>query len=277
MENIIILKCHNCGTDFSKLKNEFNRQTKKGRKLFFCSMKCSSSYTTKISGKIRKTKNEKDYLSNPNNCLNCKSILSYNDKINIYCSTKCSAIHTQISGGHNQFTSERKLVHSEIMKKHYCSHPKIKKDKQPKIKISKQPKILPNVRIRVCKICKINKLSTKRIICEQCKFEYYSVYRPRCEFKFNVFDYPGKFDLTLLKKLGFYSPVNKNNNLNGISRDHLYTVKDGFDNKIDPEIIKHPANCSLVTHTDNQSKGRFSSITLDELMKRINEWCEVCR
>lgn len=57
-----------------------------------------------------------------------------------------------------------------------------------------------------------------------------------------------------------------------MSRDHLYTVSDGFKNKVDPNIIKHPANCELILHTDNQKKNVKSKITLDELLKRIESW-----
>ena len=75
-----------------------------------------------------------------------------------------------------------------------------------------------------------------------------------------------------MEKYGWYSPSNKNNNLLGVSKDHLYSVKDGFLNVIDPSIIKHPANCKLMLHKDNNSKGYKSIITLDELLDRIKKW-----
>jgi hypothetical protein len=52
----------------------------------------------------------------------------------------------------------------------------------------------------------------------------------------------------------------------------MLSVKDGFEMGIDPEIIKHPANCKLVLHKENQSKHRHSSITLEELKERIKHW-----
>jgi hypothetical protein len=124
-----------------------------------------------------------------------------------------------------------------------------------------------------CISCKQKKYLLKyKRICDECKFNYYYIYRPNCEFDFNIFDYPNKFDLTLVKKYGIYSPINKRNNLNGVSRDHLYSVKDGFKNKIEPDLIKHPANCSLILQTDNSSKNCKSIISFDELKKRIEEW-----
>lgn len=98
------------------------------------------------------------------------------------------------------------------------------------------------------------------------------LYRERCLFTFATSDYPDKFDLSLVEKYGWYSPSNKGNNLKGVSRDHMFSVKAGFDNGIDPAIISHPANCELLIHTENQSKREKSSITLEELIDRINKW-----
>jgi hypothetical protein len=106
---------------------------------------------------------------------------------------------------------------------------------------------------------------------EQNKDEYL-LYRQRCNFKFDVYDYPDKFDLSLAESLGWYSPSNKKNNLDGVSRDHMYSVNEGFKNGIDPSIIAHPANCRVIQHRSNQSKRAKSSITLEELMERIKSW-----
>jgi len=60
-----------------------------------------------------------------------------------------------------------------------------------------------------------------------------------------------------------YKASNRGNNLKGISRDHMYSVSQGFQNNVDPTIISHPANCQLLIHTENQSKGDKSKITLE--------------
>jgi Mor family transcriptional regulator len=97
-------------------------------------------------------------------------------------------------------------------------------------------------------------------------------YRQLCEFKFNLNDYPDKFDFTLIEQYGWYKAKNRGNNLGGVSRDHMYSIKDGYINNIDPKIISHPANCNLIRHPENSKKRSNSSITLEELFKRINEW-----
>lgn len=98
------------------------------------------------------------------------------------------------------------------------------------------------------------------------------LYRQRCAFDFDIADYPDKFNVELVEQLGWYSPKNKGNNLNGISRDHRLSVREGFELGVTPEIIKHPANCELMPHRQNQKKKSNSSISLEELLHRISKW-----
>jgi hypothetical protein len=100
----------------------------------------------------------------------------------------------------------------------------------------------------------------------------YTTYRNQCKFRFNLFHYPNEFELDLIKKWGFYSPTNKKNNLEGVSRDHIYTVYDGYKNNIDPKILAHPANCRLIKQNENSKKHKKSLITLEELKKKIYIW-----
>jgi len=102
--------------------------------------------------------------------------------------------------------------------------------------------------------------------------EPFLLYRQRCNFDFDVNKYPDKFDLTIVEQHGWYSPSNKGNNLDGVSRDHMVSVRTGFELGIDPEIIKHPANCAIMPHRQNQSKRAKSSITIQELLERIQNW-----
>ena len=59
--------------------------------------------------------------------------------------------------------------------------------------------------IKPCRIC--NKTENKeklKQICSECIFEYYKLYRPSCEFRFNICKYPDEFDLSILEKNGWY-------------------------------------------------------------------------
>lgn len=66
-----------------------------------------------------------------------------------------------------------------------------------------------------------------------------------------------------------YSPTNKGNNLNGVSRDHMLSVAEAFKLGMDPAVVKHPANCRLILHRKNQQKRSNSIITKNELLERI--------
>lgn len=93
-----------------------------------------------------------------------------------------------------------------------------------------------------------------------------------CRFNFNLSDFKEEFDFSLIKKYGWYKPKNRGDNLGGVSRDHMISIVEGFEKKISPKIISHPANCKLMVHNDNIRKYKNSSITIDELLERIDKW-----
>ena len=100
------------------------------------------------------------------------------------------------------------------------------------------------------------------------------IYRKQCNFKFALNAYPDEFEFALITENGWYKAKNHGDNLKGVSRDHMFSVNDGFRLKIDPYLISHPANCSLMVHPKNSSKSNNSSITFDELKERIAKWEE---
>ena len=53
--------------------------------------------------------------------------------------------------------------------------------------------------------------------------------------------------------------------------DHKYSIYDGFKNNIDPKIIGHYKNLECISESENLKKNRNSSITLEELLTKINE------
>ena len=97
-------------------------------------------------------------------------------------------------------------------------------------------------------------------------------YRSDCAFKFSLNSYPDEFDFSLITEHGWYKAKNRGDNLYGVSRDHMVSVRYGFDNGIDPMVISHPANCKLLLHSKNVSKGTSCEITIDELLNRIKDW-----
>lgn len=195
----------------------------------------------------------------------CRSTINEN---NNFCSKSCAAIFNNKKRKHTEETKEKIRNKLKILVNYNkCSDDRNQKNAK---KINNKP-LFKFIRIKKCEHCN-NLVPIKNKICDKCKLNYYDYYRPVCEFKFNLNDYPNEFDFELVKKYGWYSPTNKKNNLFGVSRDHMYCVRDGFINKINPEIIKHPANCRLMIHNENNVKNCTSTITIGELLERIKMW-----
>jgi hypothetical protein len=50
--------------------------------------------------------------------------------------------------------------------------------------------------------------------------------------------------------------------------DHIYSIRHGFENNVDPAILANIANLRLLWHTENKSKHIRSDYTLEELMAK---------
>jgi hypothetical protein len=78
-----------------------------------------------------------------------------------------------------------------------------------------------------------------------------------------------------LKSVGVF---NSKSNRNGYVRDHIFSRFDGFKAGVFPEILRHPVNCQLLTHSENSSKKEKSWLTIEELYSKIekykNNWKE---
>lgn len=201
-----------------------------------------------------------------------KDYISNNRK---FCSNSCSNSHTNLNRKLSKETKKKiseKLIGRTLSDEHISkisgmNHPNYI-DGRSNLNRSE---IINGY--RKCKLCGSFNVNNKhKRICEICRYDYYKVYRPSCEFDFNINEFKDRFDFSLVEEFGWYSPTNKRNNLNGVSKDHLYSVKDGFINKIDFNIIKHPANCRIIRHDENNSKNSDSIITLEELKERIKKW-----
>ena len=213
----------------------------------------------KLGGDTFKTKYQSkkeaavhQYNLSPNTCKHCNSILDFDKKINKFCSQSCSATHnnTQLKGTRKgrKFSQtaldnirNANLVRS-VVAGDYC-------------------------RIYRCRKCQKYHPSTeqKHLCCKDSS----TAYRPLCKFSFNLGDYPEEFDLSLIEKHGMFSPTK---NPTGVSRDHMVSIDYAFKHKIDPSIIRHPANCRIILQKDNSQKHTKSEISLDELLERISDW-----
>lgn len=252
--------------------NELKRLILLGKKhkeiseIFGVTIKSINNRCGRLKLKVTHTENVK--------CLNCHTKIVVNKgRRRKFCSKSCSATYSNKNRTLNEITKEKisnKLKGRHLSDKHKLN---IKGEKNGRYLngLTKKVEIINGK--RKCKICdEYNIIKKIKRICDVCNDTYYKHYRPQCEFRFNVYDYEDKFDVKLIETFGWYSPTNKKNNLKGISKDHIYSVKDGFINKINPEIINHPANCQLMIHNENSSKNCRSDMTINELLERIKNW-----
>lgn len=201
----------------------------------------------------------------------CPKCSAEHNKPGTFCSRKCA----NSRGPRDENFKEKlrqKLTGSKLSPKHLASLPR--GDNHHK----RKNKNLEPLVDTVCEFCKIKvfKYGKSKFCSKTCWMEHnkslrsaWDNYKFTCKFTFNVFDYPNYFDLSLINEYGWYTASNRGNNLNGISRDHMISVRYGFENSIDPKIIAHPANCLLVRHKENQSKRTKCSLTLEQLLERI--------
>jgi hypothetical protein len=251
-------------------------------KRVYCSLSCRNYYVNKYLRDYNKNaegineKSKNNYLISPKKCKKCSGDITYEYRKNDYCSKKCllsNANATRKGIKHNMSVEgHHALVKSAYNKLHNITHEKaLHKIKE----YNEKPKLCPNCFI------KIDYLKRKLTYCSKpCRNEYnrknmdvFNSYKADSAFKFSLNEFPNEFDFSLIKKFGWYSPSNsKKPNIGGVSRDHMISVKEGFKLGIEPKLLNHPANCQLMVHSDNISKNKKSSLTLDELIVRINAW-----
>lgn len=139
---------------------------------------------------------------------------------------------------------------------------------------------------KICEFCNKNyntRRQSQRFCSKYCstKFRHSNLkkdrdiknyYKECCSFKFSLNEYPKEYNFTIVEQYGWYKAKNHGDNLNGVSRDHIYSVNESFKKHIDPYIISHPANCRLLRHNDNVSKYDKCDITIEQLINKIKIW-----
>ena len=185
---------------------------------------------------------------------------TFPSKANYFCSRSCanSRVHT---------TETKENISNGLM---VFNSRKFKRDIRPEetiCPICNRTYIIKQYKNKTCSRKCGRTLRFKNIDSSSLKY-----YRARCGFKFAINEFPDEFNFDLIRINGWYSAKNRGNNLSGISRDHMVSIRYGFDNNISPEIISHPANCQLVIHNENSKKHSKCSISLEELLNKIELW-----
>ena len=251
-------------------------------KRVYCSLTCRNYYVNKYlrdyskNGEGISEKAKNGYLLSPKKCKKCNNVISYEKRESDYCSRECSSANANVNRKgikHNMTIEGREILRKSAYNKlHNVTY-----DKQINVIkfYEENPKLCPNCSTP------IEYLNRKLHYCsKQCRKEHnrknmniFAIYKSDASFKFSLNEFPDEFDFNLIKKYGWYSPFNsKKPNIGGVSRDHMISIKEGFKLGIDAKLLSHPANCQLMVHSDNISKNKKSSLTLDELINRISEW-----
>ncbi len=58
-------------------------------------------------------------------------------------------------------------------------------------------------------------------------------------------------------------------------KDHIYSVRDGFENDIPPSVVSAPPNLRMIHGKPNLLKGRKSDRTLEEMLAKYNAFLQV--
>jgi hypothetical protein len=222
-------------------------------------------------------KRKQRYFLNPKTCATCEVILTYERRWNKFCSHSCAAIFN------NKNHAPGRKFGPDRSKPKSINKPRVKKlppIKQVKIRKVKKIKWNQHIGGDYCKLyycncthCGLQFFSKK--IQKYCNehIELYVSARNRFQFTFNVYEYSDLFDISLLKKYGWYSPGNRGpKNNEGVSRDHRISVRDAVKNNYDPYYITHPLNCELMQHKFNKKKYTSSSLSYDVLVNLVNEY-----
>lgn len=242
--------------------------------------------TTKKQQKYNaaKRKKEQKYMQNPIRCKHCNAITAYNK---IFCNSSCAASYNnkhrilKKQVVHLKIKRKKTIKISKAVRKEIC-HKKLIKNRN-----IMQPTILSKRHWRNCicgqytklyiNTCKISGITWCAPAHKQIHPSVYitkELYRYHASFKFSISQFPLWFDNTtsyIIRKFGWYETKYRKN-IDGCSRDHMYSVYDGFTNNILPSIISHPANCQIMPHSLNSKKKAASSITIEELYKRIDDF-----
>lgn len=221
----------------------------------------------------RKIKNERLYLESPKFCKQCSKPLEYKDRFKTFCNRSCAGTYSNIN---------RELKGELKTKKGNCK--RCSKEIDINIRASQNNIVCKEckknnhkkyykVRHKQCKFCNKDIVGPKRI-CTSCRDNFQNIYSFRCRFTFPLQKFPELFDIKLIERYGMYKAKNHGDNLDGISRDHKFSVIESFKRNLDPILVKHPANCQLLRQRENARKRHNCSITLEQLIKEVQRFEE---
>lgn len=214
------------------------------------------------------------FQANIRPCVVCSTLFHYVPSSNKTktCSISCArSVGNKTRGAHSELT--KNAIRAGIIK-HLSNRTANHSNRVKKVK----PEVVgPFCKIFQCTCAHCGASFYTRSRVKYCSYHshlYQRGNRNKYAFTFNVFDYPQLFDLELLRSIGWYSPGGKSGPWNplGLSRDHKVSVNYAIKHDCDPYYIKHPMNCALIPHHENNVKKSRCSITYAELMRLVDDF-----
>lgn len=104
----------------------------------------------------------------------------------------------------------------------------------------------------------------------------YEIYFTESDWIESMFNIPDLEGISFLKE---YKIFHSKTNTRGCIRDHKFSRKSGFEQKVFPEILRHPCNCRIILHGENVKKrnndigfGLDNIISLENLFSAIKKY-----
>mgnify|MGYP001336518223 FL=1 len=249
-----ILYCDNCQSIIYRKVKDIRNSIKSNTNFIVCSRSCQ----TKLQNKREN-----------GNCLYCGNTFTINFKGRKFCSRSCSCSYSSSNRKISDETKSkisRALTDRKISKVYELGDAVLTTYDYRTCKLP-----LSKIKTCKCKSCGFTGVyRNQKLYCDNCSHMYSESGRSKFIFTFNVYNYPDLFDLSIIDRHGWRKTKGLHKNVNGVSRDHRLSVSDAIKNNYDPYYIKHPLNCQLMLHSENQSKGSNSSITYEELIKSVD-------
>lgn len=265
----LIVECSNCN------KILYKQPRDKRNKNHFCNIKCKSEWQS--NQKLSPSTKEKisDKVSGKNNPMYGKTHLEKTRK-NI--SNKKKKLYRDFPEkkyecGNSRLSKEERFLiiskgHKKRSRESYIRI--LSNDAKEKIRESSKNRFTPEFKSKVR-----NKMEKEGRWISLKEKPDYIFYRDMSGWKEKMWDLINdENQLKLLKENKIFNPIR---NPKGVVRDHRYSRFYGWNNGVFPEILRHPANCEIIKHSDNVRKSGGwksdeNSISLYELFEKIESY-----
>lgn len=259
-----IINCDNC--DKEVLKN-FNFDESKNPKNRYCCVQCKKAHNKTYFTPERRIKYSE--MSKGENNANYNKRWSSEQKEAF--SKKCYDIYANNEerrykcGNANRgkkFSKER--IHNMFCNRIYVKRPKMSDETKSKIGLKSSQKFTVEFKAKFKKTM----ILKGHWIADENKSPYLS-YAKDANWISNMFNFANALEISNIKTFGLFSK----NNSHGCVRDHIVSRLIGFEFNIPYQILRHPANMQILTHSQNVSKGfkerKYDKATKIEIIKNL--------